>query len=78
MQSRLLHQIVAQFAKPESGLIVSEKRPSEHTQENESDFALQRHRRRSYNGLVSEANRIIVSPRIGRRASRSANPATRP
>src|SRR5216684_4701268 len=32
MQATLLHQIVTELAKPESGLIVSETRPSEHTQ----------------------------------------------
>src|SRR5262249_37566299 len=31
-QSTLLHQIVTKLAKPESGLIVSEMRSSEHTQ----------------------------------------------
>src|SRR5262249_24207151 len=32
MQSTLLHQMVTKLAKPESGLIVSEMRSSEHTQ----------------------------------------------
>ena len=31
MQSVLLHQIVAKLAEPESGLIVSEMGPGEHT-----------------------------------------------